>query len=117
MNPVDHPHGVCDLIGAILGGRSLTQTRVVIINISVRPLRSRDTLHKVKRLVSLLLGELVCCVVLRRSRTKWVEGLFIASDMLAMHLCTCGMEHRKLNGKILKKQLTLCDSFQCFKNM
>jgi hypothetical protein len=27
-------------------------------------------LHKVKKLVSLLLGELVCCVVLKRSRTR-----------------------------------------------
>ena len=69
MNPVDHPHGVCTFY-AVIGNEILTNHRVVTINILVRPLQSRDTLHKVKRLVSLLLGELVCCVVLKRSRTR-----------------------------------------------
>jgi ribosomal protein L2 len=66
MNPVDHPHGVCDSEPMTMKEIMLTRDRVVTINISVRRLRSRDTLHKVKRRVSLLLGELVCCVVLRR---------------------------------------------------
>lgn len=71
----------------------LTMDRVVTINILVRLQRSRDTPHRVKKRVSLLLGELVCCVVLRRSRTKGTEGVFIISDMLALHLCTFRMEH------------------------
>jgi hypothetical protein len=77
MNPVDHPHGVREINLEVLETTKLTNNRVVTINISVRPLRSRDTLHKVKRLVSLLLGELVCCVVLRRSRIRWDESLFL----------------------------------------
>ena len=72
MNPVDHPHGVCTF-NAVIGNEILTNHRVVTINILVRPLQSRDTLHKVKRLVSLLLGELVCCVVLKRSRIRWLD--------------------------------------------
>ena len=70
MNPVDHPHGVREPSYAGLRIKKLTQNRVVIINISVKLLRSRDTLRKVKRLVSLLLGELVCYVVLKRSRIR-----------------------------------------------
>ena len=77
MNPVDHPHGVREINLEVFEARELTNIRVVTINILVKPLRSRDTLHKVKRLVSLLLGELVCCVVLRRSRIRWFEGLFL----------------------------------------
>ncbi len=82
MNPVDHPHGVCNSNTA-LGSTLLTRDRVVTINISVRRLRSRDMLRKVKRLVSLLLGELVCCVVPKRSRTRWLDygnfSLYLAS--------------------------------------
>jgi hypothetical protein len=72
MNPVDHPHGVCTFY-AVIGNEILTNYRVVTINILVRPLQSRDTLHKVKRLVSLLPGELVCCVVPKRSRIRWLD--------------------------------------------
>jgi hypothetical protein len=43
---------------------------VVTINISVKLRQSRDTLPKVKRLVSLLPGGRVSSAVLRRSRTK-----------------------------------------------
>ena len=76
MNPVDHPHGVRESACKALKDEKLTQNRVVTINTLVKLLRSRDTPHKVKRLVSSLLGELVCCVVLKRSRIRWVEGLF-----------------------------------------
>jgi hypothetical protein len=93
MNPVDHPHGVCILSHRTYMQTMLTMDRVVTINILVRLQRSRDTPHRVKKRVSLLLGELVCCVVLRRSRTKGIEGVFIISDMLALHLCTFRMEH------------------------
>ena len=72
MNPVDHPH---EVIGQ--STKTLTTNRVVTINISVRPLRSQDTLHKVKRLVSLLLGELVCCAVPKGLRIRWLDvGVF-----------------------------------------
>jgi hypothetical protein len=70
MNPVDHPHGVCTLNYGSKKVELLTVNRVVTINILVRRLRSQDMPHKVKKLVSLLLGELVCCVVLKRSRTR-----------------------------------------------
>ena len=43
---------------------------MVTINISVKLLLSLVTLHKVKRLVSLLPGERVCFVVHKRQRTK-----------------------------------------------
>ena len=77
MNPVDHPHGVRNPSHEMPDVGRLTKNRVVTTNISVRRLRSRDMLHKVKRLVSLLLGELVCCAVLRRSKTRGVEDLFL----------------------------------------
>jgi large subunit ribosomal protein L8e len=88
MNPVDHPHGVRIKNN---DGRQLmlTRNRVVTINILVRPRQSQDMLHKVKRLVSSLLGELVCCVVPKRSRTKefydGIFGILFASGMLALH--------------------------------
>jgi hypothetical protein len=72
MNPVDHPHGVC-VINITLDHKILIKNRVVTINILVRLLQSRDMLHKAKRLVSSLLGELVCCGVLRRSRIRWLD--------------------------------------------
>lgn len=93
MNPVDHPHGVCIPNHRIYAQKVLTIPRVVTINISVRLRQSRDTLFQVKRLVSSLLGGLVCCVVLKRSRTKGFERVFVTSDMLALHLCTFRMEH------------------------
>jgi len=76
MNPVDHPHGVCASC-AFAGELGLTEYRVVTINILVRLRQSRDTPYRVKRLVSLLLGELVCCVVPKRSRTKCVGGFLL----------------------------------------
>jgi hypothetical protein len=69
--------------------------RVVTINTSVRRQQSQDTPHKVKRRVLLLLGELVCCVVPRRSRTRWVERVFITSGILASHLCSFRMGYSK----------------------
>ena len=96
MNPVDHPHGVC-AHNAILKYKVLIENRVVTINILVRHLLSRDMLHKVKRLVSLLLGELVCCVVLKRSRIRWLDvgvshciGL---ASFARIHVPSDGREH------------------------
>lgn len=81
MNPVDHPHGVC--ISQLPGRFSLlTHNRVVTINILVRLRQSQDTLHKVKRLVLSLLGELVCCVVLKRSRIKWLDDWVLGFSLL-----------------------------------
>ena len=78
MNPVDHPHGVSfDEIGIAVGWW-LIVTRVVTINILVRRLLSRDTPHKVKRRVLLLHGELVCYVVHKKPRIRWlVDGVFL----------------------------------------
>lgn len=73
MNPVDHPHGVRTLKITVYKDNWLTQNRVVIINILVRRRLSRDMLCKVKRQVSLLLGELVCYVVPRRLRTRGIS--------------------------------------------
>jgi hypothetical protein len=69
MNPVDHVrlcafHQFSDHTNPL---SSLTV--VVITSISERPPQSHVTLHKVKRLVSLLPEELVCSVVHKRSRT------------------------------------------------
>ncbi len=91
MNPVDHPHGVCALRTGVMN-KKLTGNRVVTINILVRLRQSRDTLYKVKRLVSSLPGELVCCVVLRRSRTKWVDDLGVSLLRICWlsHKCTVG---------------------------
>lgn len=95
MNPVDHPHGVCTPEFQIKI-RILTENRVVTINILVRLLLSRDTLHKVKRLVSLLLGELVCCVVPRRPRIRlfldW-DWVFIASGYAGFTFYVPWKEH------------------------
>jgi hypothetical protein len=93
MNPVDHPHGVCTH-KTKSKDKLLTGNRVVIINILVRLRQSRDTLHKVKRRVSLLLGELVCCVVLKRSRTKWVDGVFSLLGTCWLRICTARMKKR-----------------------
>ena len=74
MNPVDHVSISQPLVikgCATDGGVSLTV--VVIINISVKPRPSHGMLHKVKRRVSLLLGELVCYVVRRRQRISCID--------------------------------------------
>merc|ERR1712098_451512 len=49
-------------------------TVVVITSILARLLRSHGTLLKVKRRVSSLPGELVCCVVPRRRRTRGLSS-------------------------------------------
>ena len=106
MNPVDHPHGVWIPNHGEIVRTVLTMDRVVTINILVRLLRSRDTLHKVKRRVSSLLGELVCCVVLRRSRTKGIEGGFpYFRTLLALHRCTFRMEHSEDERKNTSNQI------------
>lgn len=74
MNPVDHVR----FLGSMNTGVSnslASPTVVVTTSISVRPLPSLGTLPRVKRLVSLLRGERVCCVVPRRRRTKDRSGL------------------------------------------
>ena len=54
---------------------SISHTEVEIINISEKPQQSHGTLHKVKRRVSLLLGELVYYVVRRRQRIRRTSDL------------------------------------------
>src|SRR6266536_5400937 len=72
----------------------LTTYRVVTINILVRLRQSRDTLHKVKKQVSLLRGELVCCAVLKRSRTKWVDGVFSLLGTCWLRIYTTRLKKR-----------------------
>lgn len=107
MNPVDHPHGVRALSPTIILTDKLTMYRVVTINILVRPQQSQDTPHKVKRRVLLLLGELVCYVVLRRSRTKWHQGVFIALERVgftSMYLSN-GVQRRRIKFIMLNQVL------------
>lgn len=71
MNPVDHPHGGVSRSRLQVNAAILTIHHRVTTNISVRPPPSTATLSPVKRRVSSLPGGLVCCVVLRRRRTKF----------------------------------------------
>jgi hypothetical protein len=103
MNPVDHPHGVRESNHEIHEVRRLTINRVVTINISEKLLLFRDTLHKVKRLVSSLPGELVCCVVLKRSRIRWSGRGFFASVLLASHFCILGWIIARMNERNAKQ--------------
>jgi len=71
MNPVDHVRlGFQELVEYGKLTTWYSPTVVVTINISVKPRQSHDLLRKVKRPVSLLRGELVCCVVLRRRKIR-----------------------------------------------
>ncbi|KAB8300275.1 hypothetical protein EYC80_000476 [Monilinia laxa] len=103
MNPVDHPHGVCKTCH-FNQKQALIRNRVVTINILVKHPQSQDTPHKVKRLVSLLREELVCYVVPKRSRIERVEGIFITSDMLGLHLCNLGWISARMTEKTSTKQ-------------
>jgi len=69
MNPVDH---VCtpENYSSTHADTVPSLTVVVTTSISVRPLRSADTPHKVKRPVSSLRGGRVCYVVLKRRRIE-----------------------------------------------
>jgi hypothetical protein len=103
MNPVDHPHGVRIIEVECSREQPLTMTRVVTINILVRRLQSQDTLRKVKRRVLLLLGELVCFVVLRRSRIRFlVDGVFLwLGECWLRILCNSLQEHSEDEGNTL----------------
>jgi hypothetical protein len=103
MNPVDHPHGVRTCKFKRSGEQPLTITRVVTINILVRRLLSQDTLHKVKRQVLLLHGELVCYVVHKRPRIRLLVGgvfLWLGECWLRI-LCNSLQEHSEDEGKTL----------------
>jgi len=80
MNPVDHVRRHLrrnqDPI-IILTYFFYSLTVVVTISISVRPLPSAGTPPRVKRLVSLLPGELVCYVVPKRPRTEQLAYLVV----------------------------------------
>lgn len=75
MNPVDHPHGGVSGINSLCCDTELTHVYRVTINTLVKPLRSTGTLYLVRRQVLSQPGGLVCCVVLRRSRTKGFLGI------------------------------------------
>ena len=72
MNPVDHvsTSSFSNPGCKILSFPSPSLTVVVTINILVKLPPFHDSLPKVKRLVSLPPGELVCCAVPRRQRIK-----------------------------------------------
>ena len=86
MNPVDHPHG-----GVSYSGSAWTVTQMtdkfyrVTTSILVRRLPFLDTPPRVKRPVSLLPGGRVCCVVLRRRRSKG------AGFMVSLGWCFTGL--------------------------
>ena len=63
----------------------LSLMAVVIINILVRHQQSTGTRRKVKRLVLLLLGELVSCVAHKRSRTRML-GSGVDYELLGVYL-------------------------------
>ena len=66
---------------------------VVTINISVKLRQSQDTLHKVKRLVSLPPEERVCSAVLKRSRIERV-AFFGVGNCDTIILCVWMDEER-----------------------
>ncbi|KAK0732759.1 translation protein SH3-like domain-containing protein [Apiosordaria backusii] len=73
MNPVDHPHGgvsASHISTRMVCIAELTHLYRVTTSISVRRRPSPDTPPRVKRRVSLLPAERVCCVVPRRRRSK-----------------------------------------------
>ena len=96
MNPVDH-------VRRFLTTRTMTDslthffslTEVVTTNILVRPLPSAGTPRRVKRRVSLLPGELVCSVVPRRSRTRYLGDW-------GSSLCGLGFGYSLLSGRLQK---------------
>lgn len=78
MNPVDHVRNIpatTKLVRTNPLTVSFSPTVVVTINISVKPLRSHDTLLKVKRRVSLRPEEPVYYVVPKRRRTRRLCGV------------------------------------------
>ena len=71
MNPVDHVSCRCLRFGpGNYANYVCSPTVVVTTSISVKHRQSRVTLYKVKRPVSLLRGEQVCYVVLKRRRIR-----------------------------------------------
>jgi hypothetical protein len=86
MNPVDHPHG-----GVSKPGNTLRMTQFtdkfnrVTTSILVRRLPFLDTPLRVKRPVSSLPDGRVCCVVLRRRRSKG------AGFMVSLGWCFTGL--------------------------
>ena len=93
MNPVDHvsTSSSPNPDRRILSFPFQSLTVVVTINILVKLRLYHDMLHKVKRLVLLPPGELVCCVVPRRQRIK--------ADYFVMEFITS-----RLSFKLAKKQ-------------
>ena len=93
MNPVDHVRDAQRMECRTSANNCRSLTVVVTTSILVRPRPSPATPHKVKRLVSLLPGELVCCVVLKRPRTRCIRdssGVGVAMG-LNCDMRSCGM--------------------------
>jgi hypothetical protein len=109
MNPVDHPHGVRFKGVEYASVHLLIKNRVVTINILVRHLPSQDMLHRVKRRVLLLLGELVCYVVHKRPRIRWlVDGVFLwLGECWLRILCNSLQEHSEDEGNTLSNDYAM----------
>lgn len=113
MNPVDHPHG-----GVSFGWPqvrqecTLTHPRVTI-NISERHPPCRDTPSRDKRPVLLLLAELVCSAVPRRSRIKrWAVGISFTFGQAGFALCTFNGAQRGRNKDFKNDDLVFTRSDQ-----
>jgi len=116
MNPVDHVRGPARLYTVThLLTRYSSLTEVVTTNISVRPLPSAGTPRKVKRRVSSLPGELVCSVVPRRSRTRYLgeDGCCLMWFRFRIFPSVCmaakGLSRRKGQKQARKKQIFRLD--------
>ncbi len=87
MNPVDHVRRYFTIeFESRLMKSPNSLTVVVTINISAKLPPSQDTLPKVKKPVSLPLGEQVCYVVHRRQRIRWTR-------VLVESMVECGVLH------------------------
>ena len=85
MNPVDHVRRLfITSSGAPADQHSYSLMVEVTINTLAKPLPSHDTLRRVKKLVSLLPGGRVCCVVPRRQRNRMVVGWRVMQAMIRM---------------------------------
>lgn len=102
MNPVDHPHGgVCfpATYMYLTFGWDTDKLHRVTINTSVKLLPSLDMPPRVKRLVLSPPEGRVCCVVLRRQRSKGLENL------VSLGRCYSGLLASILDGTAASRNM------------
>lgn len=102
MNPVDHV-SLCTISSVYQDADNhlSSLTVVVTINISAKLPPYLDTLPKAKRLVSLLPGEPVCCVELRRRRTRFDGSLGCTWCVVGTLTAEEVLSRRKMRKKYL----------------